>query len=296
MELSMVETLLIITEQALIHFPLILGAYITVSLMKLPDLSIESAYVFGAICATKVLPLCIHLPLFFTILITIGASLVGGMCVGLLSSLLTHKARIPHLLSSIITIGIFHGVSQIVGGVYLSLNTYKNILALEYIPLHPELLILSIIFIIGSCVGFYFLRTQLGYCLAVFGINPLFFRHYAISTTYVFMSGIIIANALAGLSGYLSAQSNGFADISMGFGKLLLCVTSLILGKIIPHKNISLLIPISGLFAYFTLQQLLLKIGLDLRYFTMIQALVIVIILVCHRRNQTNMYTDHLGV
>lgn len=292
----MVETLLIITEQALMHFPLILGAYITVSLMKLPDLSIESAYVFGAICATKTLSLCIHLPLPCAILMTMAASLGGGICVGLLSSLLTHKARIPHLLSSIITIGIFHGITQLVGGVYLSLNAYKNILALEYIPLHPELLILSIIFIIGSCAGIYFLKTQLGYCLAVFGINPLFFKHYTISTTYVFMSGVIIANALAGLSGYLCAQSNGFADISMGFGKLLLCVTSLILGKIIPAKKISIVVPIGGLFAYFTLQQLLLKVGLDLRYFTMIQAVVIVTILLCHRPKHSTIYTDHLGV
>src|SRR5579871_1449054 len=103
----MVETLLIITEQALMHFPLILGAYITVSLMKLPDLSIESAYVFGAICAAKMVPLCAHLPLPFAIAIIMGTSMVAGACVGLFSSLLTHKARIPHLLSSIITIGIF---------------------------------------------------------------------------------------------------------------------------------------------------------------------------------------------
>jgi ABC-type uncharacterized transport system permease subunit len=82
----------------------------------------------------------------------------------------------------------------------------------------------------------------------------------------------------------------------MGFGKLLLCVTSLILGKIIPTKNVSVAIPISGIFTYFTLQQLLLKVGLDLRYFTMIQAFVIVIILVLHRRNQNHLYTDHLGV
>lgn len=292
----MAETLLIITEQALMHFPLILGTYITVSLMKLPDLSIESAYVFGAICAAKMMPVCIHLPLPCAIAIIMATSMVAGACVGFFSGLLTHKARIPHLLSSIITIGIFHGISQLIAGIYLSLNAYPNILALEYIPLHPELLILAIIFIIGTSTGIYFLKTELGFCLAVFGINPLFFKHYTISITYVFMSGIMIANALAGLSGYLCAQSNGFADISMGFGKLLLCITSLILGKIIPTKNISIAIPISGLFAYFTLQQLLLKVGLDLRYFTMVQAIVIVIILVCHGRNRPAMHADHLGV
>src|SRR5438105_8190335 len=114
--------------------------------MKLHDLRIESAYVFGAMCAAKIVPMCVHLPLPCTIAIIMGTSMVTGACVGLVSSLLTHKARIPHLLSSIITIGIFHGISQLIAGIYLSLNAYPNILALEYIPLHPELLILGIIF------------------------------------------------------------------------------------------------------------------------------------------------------
>ena len=292
----MTETMLIIAEQALMHFPLILGAYISVSLMKLPDLSIESAYVFGAIMATKLLPRLTALPLPCALILVICASLLGGACVGLLAGLLTQHARIPHLLSSIITIGIFHGIAQLVAGVYVSLSGQLNLLEFEYIPLHPELPILAIIFIACSLAALYFFTTELGYSFAVFGNNPSFFAHYGISTTYVFMLGITIANACAGLSGYLCAQSNGFADISMGFGKLLLCVTALVLGKIIPTKPVSIITPISGLFAYFTLQQLVLKIGFDLRYFTMIQALVIVAILIVQHRKKENLHIDHLGV
>jgi ABC-type uncharacterized transport system permease subunit len=63
------DTLLIILEQCLIHVPLLLGAYITISLMKLPDLSIESAYVSGAITGayvvamTSAMPISVQLPL-----------------------------------------------------------------------------------------------------------------------------------------------------------------------------------------------------------------------------------------
>jgi len=292
----MVETILIIAEQALLHFPLILGAYISVSLMKVPDLSIESAYVFGALCASTALPFVHHLPSIVSIPIIICASLSGGICVGLTSSLLTQKAHIPHLLSSIITIGIFHGVSQLIAGVYLSLSGYKNLLTIEIIPLHPELPFLGIIFIICTLIAIYFFKTELGYSLAVFGNNPNFFANYGISSSYIFMIGIIIANALAGLSGYLFAQSNGFADINMGFGKLLLCVTALILGKSIHHKTLSVITPIVGLFGYFTLQQLLLKVGFDLRYFTAVQALVIVIILISHYKKNESLNSDHLGV
>jgi putative tryptophan/tyrosine transport system permease protein len=292
----MVETILIITEQALLHFPLILGAYISVSLMKVPDLSIESAYVFGALCASTVLPCVHHLPSLISLPIIICASLIGGACVGLTSGLLTQKARIPHLLSSIITIGIFHGVSQLIAGVYISLSGYANTLTVDMIPLHPELPLLGIIFILGTLLTISFFKTELGYSLAVYGNNPNFFANYGISSAYIFMTGILIANALAGLSGYLFAQSNGFADINMGFGKLLLCVTALILGKSIHNKTLSCITPIAGLFGYFTLQQLLLKVGFDLRYFTAVQALVIVAILISQYKKNESLNTDHLGV
>jgi putative ABC transport system permease protein len=292
----MIEIALIIIEQALLHFPLILGTYISVSLMKTPDLSIDSAYVFGALTGCIILPFIQNLPIPIGLCITICASMIGGACVGITSGLLTQKARIPHLLSSIITIGIFHGISQLIAGVYVSLSGYKNFLALDILPLHPDLPILILLFVIISLAALYFFKTELGYSLAVFGNNPDFFTHYGISTTYVFMSGIILANALAGLSGYLFAQSNGFADINMGFGKLLLCITSIILGKVMYRKTLSIITPVIGMYSYFTLQQLLLKVGFDLRYFTMVQALVIVAILIIQHKNNELLHIDHLGV
>ena len=292
----MVETVLIILEQAFLHFPLILGSYISVSLMKVPDLSMESAYVFGAMSASIMVPVLHNVSWFCSFPLIIIASLLGGACVGITSGLLTQKARIPHLLSAIITIGIFHGISQLVAGVYVSLSGYTNILASPIMLLHPELPILVLLFIICALAAFYFFKTELGYSFAVFGNNPHFFSHYGISSSYIFMSGIIIANALAGLSGYLFAQSNGFADINMGFGKLLLCITSLILGKVIHHKTLSIITPIAGMLSYFTLQQLLLKVGFDLRYFTMMQALVIVAILIMQYKHNEDLHIDHLGV
>lgn len=292
----MFETILIITEQTLMHFPLILGAYISVSLMKLPDLSIESAYVFGAMIATKIVPYCTSLPTPIALMLVLGTSMICGALVGMVSGILTHKARIPYLLASIITVGIFHGVGQLCAGVYVSVSGYTNILATDYLQLHPELPLLALICIACAALAHYFFKTELGYCLAVFGNNPSFFAHYGISTSYIFISGLMIANACAGISGYLCAQSNGFSDISMGFGKLLLCVTALILGKIVPTKKVSVLIPLIGVFAYFTLQQLLLKVGFDLRYFTMVQALVIVVILIIQHRNTQTLHSDHLGV
>ena len=94
----MSNSVLIIAEQVFLYFPLVLGAYISISLMKLPDLSIESAYVFGAILATKVLPFHEVVPSWVLFVIVLGASLLGGLAVGSVSSFLREASVAPMLV------------------------------------------------------------------------------------------------------------------------------------------------------------------------------------------------------
>ncbi len=290
---------LIILEQAFLNFPLVLGAYFSISLMKVPDLSIESAYVFGAIFASRCLLLTNGLPTPLTMIMVLSTSLLGVMCVGLVSSLLTQKAKLPHLLSAILTIGIFHGINQfILGTSNLSISRYKNLIGyLDYFRQNPELPSLAIAFTILTLLGYLFLKTQLGFALAVYGNNRHFFEHYGISTNYVFIIGILCANGLAGLSGYFDATSGGFVDINMGAAKALFCVTSLILGKtFVPTKKpFSIWIPTVGVVSYFVIQQLLLKVGFNLKYFTMIQSFIVLLLLVLIYKRKTGKI-DHLGV
>lgn len=292
------DTLLIIAEQSLIHIPLLLGAYITISLMKIPDLSIESAYVSGAIIGAYVVTLSGALPFGVQLPMVIIASLFGGACVGFTSSMLTQYADLPHLLSSIITFGIFYGINQLIAGSYISLSAYTNPLLVGGIERHPEFIMFVLLAIIFGAFMYVLLKKQLGYAFAIYGNNAQFFHHYGISVPYVFIIGVMVSNALAGLSGYLFAQSNGFADITMGFGKALLCITALILGKIMVRSTqpIVLAMPVVGCVTYFTLQQMLLKIGFNLKYFTTVQALVTLCILVITHRKQTKKHVDHLGV
>ncbi|HEV8052311.1 MAG TPA: hypothetical protein VGP47_07445 [Parachlamydiaceae bacterium] len=291
------DIFLIILEQTLLHVPLLCGAYISLSLMKVPDLSIESAYVCGALLSAKVLPLVGALPGMMGLVIVLGASLFGGALVGLTSSFITQFGRLPHLLSSIITFGIFYGIGQLIAGSYISLHTYPNLLEIDSIPHHPEIFMLAVICTVLAIALSLLFRRQMGYALAIYGNNPHFFAHYRISGPYIFISGIILANALAGLSGYLNAQSNGFADISMGFGKLLLSITALILGKSLLRnfKPPSLMIPLIGAAAYFCLQQVLIKSGFNLKYFSTLQACVVLFILIMLFRKQ-HKNIDHLGV
>ncbi len=296
----MIDLILIVLEQSLLHLPLMLGAYISFSLLKVPDLSLESAYTVGAIAGARMLMLLVGVPVVIKLPLVLLASCLGAALVGLTSSLLTQRGKFPHLLSSIVTFGIFHGVNQAISGAYVSLAKYVNPLAcMAYVPYHPELCALAIIACISVGVMYLLFKTQLGYCYAVYGNNPGFFKNYNISTAYVFCTGIMVANALAGISGYLFAQSNMFVELNMGLGKALLCITALILGKVLVHTKRPLVIavPIIGTVLYFLLQQLLLKGGFDLKYFTAVQACIVMLLLLyTYRTDRSRLMHDNLGV
>lgn len=294
----MIDTLLIIIEQSFLHIPLIIGAYISLSLLKVPDLSLESAYVFGALCGAQAVLLTTGMPLLLVLAVVAMASLLGGAMVGLTSSVITYSIGIPHLLSSIVTFGIFHGVSQLLFGVYQSLSSVTNPLILPYsLQRHPELLVISAVCVVTIIAAYLLFKTSLGYCFAVYGQNPLFFSHYGISAPYVFVLGVVCANALAGLSGYFMAQSSGFAEMNMGIGKILFCVTALILSRVLLRLRApSVWYPLLGVSAYFAIQQLLLKVGFNLKYFTMVQALIVLVILAILYRKHALNPTDQVGV
>ncbi len=302
----MLDIVFIILEQSFMYFPLVLGAYISISLMKVPDLSIESAYVFGAILSSKLIMVLPNIPFVFKLFLIVFFSLLGGMIVGLVSSLLTQKAKIPHLLSSIMTIGLFHGINQIVLGTSnISISSKENLLEVfNFLNLYqnPEFIALSVIFIAVFTTLFFLFKTQLGYSLAIYGNNPKFFQNYGISKKFIFICGIVVANMLAGFSGYLVAQSSGFVDIGMGFGMALFCITCLILGKavFVSKRVFSMFIPIFGLFLYFSVQQVLLKIGFNLKYFTMVQSIIVLCIIAykMHKiyKEHGDLKIDNLGV
>ena len=225
------------------------------------------------------------------------------MVVGLISSALTRLIGLPHLLSSIVTIGLFHGINQFVlGAANFSISQYTSILDyIVLVPAAPALCMLALIFCLLLLGALYLMQTQLGYAFAVYGNNPRFFHYYGISSSFVFVMGICTANGLAGLAGASLAQSSGFVDVSMGFGMSLFCIAALILGKTVVAVPFRFgpLVAAGGVLLYFIIQQLLLKVGFDLKYFTMVQSLIVLAILAYRFRvrvQERGAAIDHLGV
>lgn len=298
----MLGSTLTVLDQFFIYLPLLVGAYLSFSLMKIPNFSIEPAFVTGAVVATLIMPFVQGMPQPAVLILAIIASLVGGGVIGLVASCLNVYGQIPHLLAHILTMGIGFGINLFLLGVpNQSLTHFINPLTFDVIKLHPELLITGILSVVLLIMFVFVLRSQIGFCLAIYGNNPRFFSTNQASVSYIVCVGVIVSNALAGFSGYLVSQSSGFVDISAGTGLALFCLTSLILGKTALQRAgfvFSIIIPTLGLLLYCIIQQLLLKLGFNLKYFMVFQALIVIMLLVIHYRKHASpdLHTDHLGI
>lgn len=265
-----------IAEQVLIMLPLAFGAYVTISLLKLPDFSLESAFLFGAVMAyvAKELPLpCVLL-----------SAMGGGMLVALVVSVFNQVLGIPFLIAAIITNGLFHGLTQCVLGTSVT----------SFHPFESQTLALFVSLGLTALL-FFALKSQLGISLAIFGNNPHFFSNHRMSGRYVVILGVLLGHALAAMSGFLFAHANGFVDLTMNFGIILLCISSLMLGKlVIKRAKPSILLPLSGIVAFFVIQQLLLHLGMNLKYYNAFQALFVLLVLFLGQKRAVTF--DHLGV
>lgn len=292
---------ILIVEQFFLYLPVVLAAFISFSILKIPNLCLEAAFLMGALFSHVALT---TLPMGTSALLKLltgtSAGILGGMTVGLLCGVIITHGRIAHLLANIITAGICSGIALfLLAGPYTAIGNEEAALTQLPIAQHPELIIIATLAIIATILCGLLLTQPLGRSFIVYGNNPLFFEQHHISVSFVLISGIAISNAFAGLSGFFVSQTNGFIDINGSVGIVLLCLTALVLGKrkIRPSSPFIIGQPIIGLLLFCCLQQLLISSGIPLKYFMSISSLLILAIIVLTRDIHTrSVPTDQLGV
>lgn len=286
--INILQNTALIIELALLYLPLMLGAYLTFSLLQIPNLSIESAVLAGSIIGSLLGANSVTATVKLIIGLCSAAS--AGFLVGGATGLLHIYGKLSHLLSNIVIIGIVYGLSLLIlGGSHLTLINNCNPLHLfNYVPQYPSLPMLLLISFSLSFMMYCFFKTQLGVSCAAYGNNSKFLNNHKIVSGYVICTGLGLANLLAGITGYLLAQNNGFVDTHMANGTALLCITALILGKVILNcvQPINFALPIVGTISYFVLQLILIKMGFDLRYFPLIQALTLIVIFIAQKSSR----------
>lgn len=267
------EALQGVLVQGLILSIMALGVYISFKILDFPDMSVDGSFSLGG--AVIVVALKFGLSPFLASFL----ALISGILAGLLTGILHVKFKISNLLSGILIMGILYSLNlRIMGKANIPIFNNKNIFN-DYNPLVIAIIFLLVFKIIIDL----FLKTGLGYALKGVGDNPQMIKSLGVDIGKIKILGLMISNGLVAFSGSIMAQYQGFADISMGIGTLILGIASIIVGtsiiKGIKKINSTSSVIIGTLIYQITIY-FAMNIGLTPVDLKMVTSIVIIIFLV----------------
>ena len=225
--------------QGLIWATLGFGLFLTFRILDLPDMTVEGTFPLGAATAVTLISSGVS-----PIIATIGAALVGSLA-GLVTGVLYTKGKIPILLAGILTMTAAYSVNlRIMGQANRSLLGKNSLFSYDFLHVLPRnfpVIVIGLIVIVLLTIFLArFLKTELGQSFIVTGDNPKMARSLGINTDNMTILGLMIANGLIGLGGALVAQNNGFADVNMGVGTIVVALASIIIGEVVFTDTLTL--------------------------------------------------------
>lgn len=210
-----------VVTQSLILSIMALGIYISYKILDFPDLSVDGNFSLGGAIIAFSLTNNIS-PITGTLL-----AMVCGLISGLVTGVLHIKFKISNLLSGILVMGMLYSINLgIMGKSNVPLFNFNHLFNIRISPL------ILVIVVVLSCkfILDLFLTTGLGYTLKAVGDNPQMVKSLGIDIDIIKILGLMLSNALVALSGSLFAQFQGFSDVNMGIGTLVLGIASIIIG------------------------------------------------------------------
>ena len=138
--------------------------------------------------------------------------------------------------------------------------------------------------IILIAVLYWFFGTELGCSLRATGCNPSMSRAKGINTDRNKVLGLMLSNGLVALSSALLAQYQGFADINMGRGSIVIGLAAVIIGeaifsRIFRNFALKLLSVVFGSILYYLVLQIVIWMGIDTDLLKMLSAIVVALFL-----------------
>jgi putative ABC transport system permease protein len=268
--------------EGLIFGLLTIGVYLTFRVLSFPDLSVDATFPLGGAIAAVLIVRGVN-PLLATI-----AAFFAGSCAGTVTGLLNTKLRISALLSGILMmVGVYSVNLRIMGGANVPLLREINSFDLVGRLLGLKGMALSITFAAIVALVFFillhwFLRTEIGLALRASGDNEQMIRGLGSDTDKNVLLGCAISNGLVALAGALVAQNQGFCDVGMGIGMIVMALAAVIIGEALFHpRRISsvLLACFAGTFAYRLFITIALRLGMPPGDLKMITSLLVIIAL-----------------
>ncbi len=278
--------------QGLIWGLMALGVYITFRLLDVADLTVDGSFTTGGACT--VMLILAGWPAWAALLVAVVAGIAAGFCTGMLHT----KLGIPAILAGILTQFSLYSINLHIMGMAankaVSVDKYDLVLSSRTVP---SAILTGFIIALALVSFFYwYFGTEQGSALRATGSNPAMSRAQGIDVNAMKVLGLSISNGIVALSGGLMAQYQGFADINMGRGAIVIGLAAVIIGEVVgrallgKHLNFygTLSFTVIGGILYYTVVVIVLWLKLnsnDLKLFTAI--IVAVFLSVPYLREQS---------
>ena len=271
--------------QGLIWGIMAIGVYITYRILDFADLTVDgSMCTGGAVCVMMILS-------GHSVPVAMIVAVIAGMLTGLITGVLHTFMGIPAILAGILTqLALYSLNLKIMGKANQALNfrNYDLAISLQYIRKFPiyqnTIFVIAIFTIVIIAVLYWFFGTESGASLRSTGANPNMSRAQGINTNLNIVLGLMISNGLVALSGALLAQYQGFADVQMGRGAIVIGLAAVIIGnalfgKIFRNFALRLLGVSLGGVIYYIVYQIVICLGLDPDLLKLLSSLIVAIFL-----------------
>lgn len=266
--------------QGIIWGIMAVGVYLTFKVLDLADLTVDGS--FGTGGAVLVVCTIAGMNIWLAMLLAFLAGCIAGLVTGILHT----KFGIPAILAGILTQLALYSVNlRIMSGranVALNIDEYGILVSLRYIP--KSILVGGAFALVIIGLLYWFFGTELGAGVRATGCNEAMARANGINTGFNKVLGLVLSNGIVALSGGLLAQYQGFADINMGRGAIVIGLAAVIIGDVIFGKlfknfALRLLAAVLGGVIYYIVIQLVLQMGLNANDLKMFSALVVALFL-----------------
>ena len=267
--------------QGLIWGIMAIGVYITFRILDIADLTVDGTMCTGgAVCIMMMLS-------GHNVWISMLAATLAGMLAGLATGIFHTFMGIPAILAGILTQLSLYSVNlKIMGKANQAINVDKFNLLVSLrrvkgvVLTQNTLFIVAIMIVILIAVLYWFFGTELGCSLRATGCNPSMSRAQGINTDRNKVLGLMLSNGLVALSGALLTQYQGFADINMGRGSIVIGLAAVIIGeaifsRIFRNFALKLLSVVFGSILYYLVLQIVIWMGIDTDLLKMLSALVV---------------------
>lgn len=283
--ISLINALPGAVAQGLIWGIMAIGVYITYRILDIADLTVD-----GSLCTGGAV--CIMLMLSGqNVWVAMFGALLAGMVSGLATGILHTFMGIPAILAGILTqLGLYSINLKTMGKANQAINVdkYDLLVSLRFIKNVPifknTILLVAVIIVVLIAVLYWFFGTELGCSLRATGCNDKMARAQGINTDFCRVLGLMISNGLVALSGALLCQYQGFADINMGRGAIVIGLAAVIIGeaifgKIFRNFGLRLLGVAFGSIVYYLVLQLVIWMGIDTDLLKLLSAAVVAVFL-----------------